>query len=156
MQSFTPMETAPSGSQVSQAPARPRSRFGWRAVLVAVLLGVGAASGILVGRIWQHYRERGDVTEFHLSQGVVVAVRDLARLEGAEFQVERVVSASDKQSRLWGFVEVTDAILLVASGKIVAGVDLSQLTDSDFDLDDTRRSATITLPSSTVFSARLD
>jgi hypothetical protein len=148
------MDPAPTVMSAENAPRR--SRIGRRILLAAFLMTVGAGVGIVAGRIWQHFREGGDHTEFHLSQGVVVAVRDLARLEGAEFQVERVVSASDKQARLWGLLEVEDAILLVASGNIVAGVDLSSLKDSDFELDETKRSVKLTLPSSTIFSARLD
>jgi hypothetical protein len=142
---------------VMSAESAPRaSRFMRRLLFAVLLMTVGAGVGIVAGRIWEHLRESRDHTEFQLSRGVVVAVRDLARLEGAEFQVERVVSASDKQSRLWGLLEVEDAILLVASGNIVAGVDLSALRDSDFELDEAKRSAKVTLPSSTVFSARLD
>lgn len=149
------MEPAPTVMSAGTSSGGKR-RFPW-AVALAVLLAIGGAVvGVIAGRIWQHFREGGDHTEYHLSRGVVVAVRDLSRLEGAEFQVERVVSAKDKQARLWGFVEVEDAILLVASGSIVAGVDLSSLSDSDFELDEEKRSARVTLPSSTVFSARLD
>jgi hypothetical protein len=149
------MEPAPTVVSAPNAPAR-KSRLVRRLVLAVVLMSFGAAGGIIAGRLWQHFQENRDHTEFHVSKGVVVAVRDLARLEGAEFQVERVVSASDKQARLWGLLEVEDALLLVASGNIVAGVDLSYLKDSDFELDEATRSAKVTLPSSTVFSARLD
>jgi hypothetical protein len=146
----------PSPTVVSAGNAPRRSRFGRRLFFATILMTAGAGLGIVAGRVWQHFQEGHDHTEFHVSQGVVVAVRDLARLEGAEFQVERVVSASDKQARLWGLLEVEDAILLVASGNIVAGVDLSSLKESDFELDESKHSARVTLPSSTVFSARLD
>lgn len=90
------------------------------------------------------------------SSGVVVAVRDLARLEGAEYQVERVISLTDKQSRLFGLIQAEDALLLIASGTITAGIDLSELADGDFDIDERASTAKVSLPSSKVFAARLD
>jgi hypothetical protein len=149
-----PTSAAPSG--VAPVAARARSPWVLRLVIAAFLVALGATLGVLAVGIWQRLRGPQDHTEFHVSQGVVVAVRDLARLEGAEYQVERVVSASDKQARVFGLIEAEDAILLVASGNIVAGVDLSGLSSSDFDIDEEKRAVTITLPSSTVFTSRLD
>ena len=60
---------------------------------------------------------------------VVVAVRDLARLESAEYHVERVIELRDQQSRFFGLITVEDAILLVAVGDVTAGVDLGLLRD---------------------------
>ena len=122
----------------------------------ASLLTLGAVLGVLSLRAWQRFEQRGSSTEIEASPSIISAVRDLARLEGAEFQIERVISLKDKQSRFFGLVQPEDALLLVASGTVVAGVDLSTLSESDFILDPVRRSATITLPSSTVFAARLD
>jgi hypothetical protein len=152
------MDRSAGGAPSVPEPARKKSRRGlWLVVAgVLVLVVVGGLGGVLAGRIWQRLHASGDTTEFRSTGSVVVAVRDLARLEGAEYQVERVVSATDKQSRLWGLFEAQDAILLVASGNIVAGVDLSLLGDGDFDIDETKRSVAISLPSSTVFTARLD
>lgn len=87
---------------------------------------------------------------------VVTALRDLARLESAEAHVERVVDLRDRQSRFFGAVDADDAILLVAAGDIVAGVDLSQLPDDAIEADFEARRVRITLPPATVFSARLD
>jgi hypothetical protein len=123
--------------------------------LAASLFALGAFLGVFVFRAWQRF-ERGTSTEIEASPSVISAVRDLARLEGAEFQIERVISLKDRQSRFFGLVEPEDAILLVASGTVVAGVDLSTLSESDVAVDPAARSASITLPSSTVFAARLD
>lgn len=87
---------------------------------------------------------------------VVLAVRDLARLESTSFHVEKVVELTDAQSRLFGLVEAKDAILLVAVGDVVAGVDLSKLSDADVQTDDTTHSVRVTLPAPEVFSAALD
>jgi len=122
----------------------------------AALVTLGAALGVFALRAWQRFAQHGPSTEIEASPSVISAVRDLARLEGAEFQIERVISLKDKQSRFFGLVQPEDAILLVASGTVVAGVDLSTLSESDVVVDPERRTATLTLPSSTVFAARLD
>lgn len=87
---------------------------------------------------------------------VVLAVRDLARLESASYHVEKVVELTDAQSRLFGLVEAKDAILLVAVGDVVAGVDLSNLSDADVRADDATHSVHLTLPAPEVLSASLD
>jgi hypothetical protein len=125
-------------------------------LLGTLLLVAGAGIGVVLFRAWLRFEQRGVSTEIEASPAIISAVRDLARIEGAEFQIERVISLKDKQNRFFGLVQPEDAILLVASGTVVAGVDLSTLTETDFELDPVRRAATITLPSSTVFAARLD
>lgn len=87
--------------------------------------------------------------------GVVLAIRDLARLEATSFHIEKVVEVSDQQSRLWGLVHPKDRVLLVAVGDVVAGVDLSKLGDRDVSLDATHV-LHIRLPAAEVMSSALD
>jgi hypothetical protein len=124
---------------------------------VILLIGFGAVLGVLWTRFWTDFAgSDATTTVVRSTPSVIVAVRDLARLEGEEFRVERVIELSDKQSRLFGLIEAKDAILLVASGTITAGVDLSTLRDGDVDVDESRKTARITLPTSAVLGARLD
>ncbi|HVU03510.1 MAG TPA: DUF4230 domain-containing protein, partial [Polyangiaceae bacterium] len=109
--------------------------------------------GIVIGRFWAG--RTGSLT-VRGTPSVVVAVRNLARIEGAEFRIDRVISLTDEQERLFGLVTAKDAILLVASGSVVAGVDLSTLADGDVVVDETRRKVRLRLPSSQILSARLD
>ncbi len=90
------------------------------------------------------------------SPNVVVAIRDLARLETTSFHVERVIDLVARQRQLFGLVEAEDAILLVAAGDVVAGVDLTRMSDGDVVIEPERNVATITLPEPEIFSARLD
>jgi hypothetical protein len=87
---------------------------------------------------------------------VIVAVRSLGRLETASYHLERVVDLTDQQTQLFGLIKARDAILLVAVGDVVAGVDLEQLTTDDVDADWTHRSVTLRVPPPAVFSATLD
>lgn len=90
------------------------------------------------------------------SPNVVVAIQDLARLETTSFHVERVIDLVARQRQLFGLVEAEDAILLVAAGDVVAGVDLTRMSDGDVVIEPERKAATVTLPEPEIFSARLD
>ncbi|RYZ05075.1 MAG: DUF4230 domain-containing protein [Myxococcales bacterium] len=96
------------------------------------------------------------VTVVRPTPDVLVAVRDLARLESAAFHMERVIDLSDKQSKLWGMVSTEDAILLVAVAEVTAGLDLQKLTAADVVVDPARRTARIELPAPEVLHAALD
>ncbi|MFO0630354.1 MAG: DUF4230 domain-containing protein [Polyangiales bacterium] len=87
---------------------------------------------------------------------VLRAVQDLARLETVAFHMERVVDLRETQSHAWGLVEAQDAILLVAVGEVVAGVDLAALRPDDVRHDVAAGRVALTLPRATVFAARLD
>lgn len=137
-------------------PERARIWPTLRQLVLVVLLALFVASiGLLVEQVARHNR-----TDPHLvvrpTTSVVVAVRDLARLESAEMHVERVIDLTDRQERMWGLVHVEDAILLVAAAEVVAGVDLGDLREDDVEVDHERGVARITLPPPRVLSTRLD
>jgi Protein of unknown function (DUF4230) len=96
------------------------------------------------------------VTVVRATPDVLLAVRDLARLESASFHMERVIDLSDKQSKLWGMVSTEDAILLVAVAEVTAGVDLQKLTAGDVTVDPARRTARLELPAPEILHAALD
>jgi hypothetical protein len=120
---------------------------------MAVLVG---AVGFGVERL----ARRGVIAEarslVRATPSVIVAVRDLARLETAEMHVERVIDLTDRQERLFGLVKVQDAILLVAAADVVAGVDLAELRDEDVVVEPGGRRVRFTLPQPRVLSTRLD
>jgi len=127
---------------VMTSPSRARS---W--LLTALTLGLGAALGVLVPR-WLAVRQ--------VPPDVLAQVRELSRLEGVSYHMERVVELKDEKRLLFGLVPADDAILLVASGDVVAGVDLARLAPADVQVAADGRSVTIHLPPVEVFSARLD
>ena len=116
----------------------------------AALLGVGLALGGLGSR-WL-----APAGEPPRGPTVITEVRELSRLEGVSYHIERVVDLKDEQQRLFGLVVAGDAILLVASGDVVAGVDLGRLQPSDVTVANDGRTVTLRLPKAEVFSARLD
>lgn len=123
-----------------------------------VQIGVGIALAALAALaivllLWRPF-DRDSTLRY--TPSVVVAVRDLARLESVEYHVERVIDLRDRQSLLFGLIRTQDAILFVAVGQVTAGVDLGELSDGDVVVDQSRSTASVTLPAARVLSTRLD
>jgi hypothetical protein len=108
---------------------------------------------VVLGRHAPGWLARGSAARW---PDVITQVRELSRLEGVSYHVERVVELGDEQRALLGLVVARDAILLVASGEVVAGVDLARLAPGDVAVTADGRSVKIRLPPAEVFSARLD
>lgn len=111
-----------------------------------------AIAALAVVAIWRPLDNGG----LRSTPSVVVAVRDLSRLESVEYHVERVIDLRDKQSLLFGLIKTQDAILFVAVGEVTAGVDLSELKEGDVVADRAGGTVSITLPAARVLSTRLD
>ncbi len=94
--------------------------------------------------------------ETRVTPGAITAIRDLARLEATSYHVEKVVEATDAQSRLWGLYKAKDALLLVAVGDVVAGVDLGKVRDEDVRVDEQTHAVHVLLPPPEVTSSSLD
>lgn len=148
----------PSRSDDAGPPVTLKGCLKPMGALIAVFSGALLLSlGLLIGRCSEEETTPvASTTVIKQGPSVVVAVRDLARLEGASFHMERVIDLKEEQSRLRGFVTAEDAILLVAAGDVVAGVDLTLMKEGDVQIDENQKSVSIVLPRATVFSARLD
>ncbi len=129
--------------------------LGW--VFVFGLLSVGVLVGAVAYRLLGATSQPPEriVETVRTGPNVVVAVRDLARLETASYHVERVIDLRQQQ-RVFGLVEAEDALLLVAAGDVAAGIDLTRMEDGDVVIEPEAGRATITLPPPEVFDARLD
>ncbi len=130
-----------------------RGLWGALVVVVAMLFGGAIVYGFGVSR---RKVEPQDSIALRDSPVLFKSIKDLARLETTELYLEKVIDLTDRQSRLWGMVEVRDALLLVAPGYVSIGVDLSKLTAADILANPESRVVSIRLPDPEVFSARLD
>lgn len=144
----------PSGS------ARSRPGFNFGAAVVIAILAFTVFSAVTMGTLAYHLSqpkpEPDPAPVIRRGPSVITAVRDLARLESAEFHVEKVIELKDTQRRLMGMLTAEDAMLLVAAGDVVAGVDLTKLRDGDVVVNELDNTVQIRLPRAEVFSARLD
>lgn len=87
---------------------------------------------------------------------IFMAIRDVARLETSELHLEKVIDLTDKQSRFFGLLDTSDAVLLIAAGDVTIGIDLTKVGERDFVVDRAAGTATLTLPPPEVLSVRLD
>ncbi len=133
-------------------PVRDRTAVVFAIALIAVLLA--GASGFLIGR---HQPEDTDPNlHARATPSLLLATKDLSRLQTTEMHVEKVIDLTDAQSNFFGLVEGTDNVLLVAVGDVTMGVDLAKLGEGDVSLDDKSHAAHFRLPPPEVFSSRLD
>lgn len=134
-----------------------------RAAAIAAALGLAAVLALAIFLL-QSFRQlsspvltpSSSVTRLAPTPNVLVAVRDMARLESASFHMERIIDLSEKQAHLFGLLEGEDAILLVAVADISAGVDLTKLTPQDLQADPKTGRVRIRLPAPEVFHSALD
>jgi hypothetical protein len=125
------------------------ARFAWPAAFVAV-----AAMGF--GYLNAPKPAASDVRVEYAGATVVRELRALSRLETSSLHVEKVIELTDHQKRLNGLVDANDAILFVAAGEVVLGVDLSKLQDADVRTDPATGVAHIELPAPEILSVRFD
>lgn len=65
---------------------------------------------------------------------IVLEIKDLARLETASYELEKVVTAESNTDVLWG--ALGEKLIFVAYGKVVAGVDMSAMRAEDLQVVD--------------------
>jgi hypothetical protein len=118
-----------------------------------LVLAIGVGAGFFAGRA----REPTSLESLtsRPTPSVVLAVRDLSRLEAASFHMEKVIELTDEQSRLFGLVTAKDQILLVAVGDVVAGVDMGKLGDGDV-ATDPGGGVRVVLPAPEILSTAID
>ncbi len=125
-------------------------------LLVALIVGPQLMSN-LVPNVPQQVREivATPTTTVRDRGGTILQIRSLNRLETQSFAAERVIEAKVERGNPLDLL-LGDRLLLIASGEVVAGVDLSKLRDGDVTISPDGKSITLKLPPSEVFSKRLD
>jgi hypothetical protein len=120
---------------------------------VLTLVGFGLIAYLVADRLTQPSSSR---TVIRPTGTILMAVKDLARLETNELHMEKVIDLTDKQSRFFGLIGATDAILLIAAGDVTVGIDLTKLGEQDFVVDRATGAAKLMLPAPEILSVRLD
>ena len=156
----------PTLAQAGPAPVPPRISGATilLALLIVVVLGSILGSCFLVysmvtsvadlpGRVIGGVREAldaGDPT-YSTLPAVIEQLRPLSRLETQEYFVSTVVEAT-KPRLISGLGE--EKLVLIACGRVIAGVDLSKIQDED--IQSSGSTVTIKLPPPEVFETILD
>jgi hypothetical protein len=126
----------------------------WLVVALASMLG----AVVVGGGMWALGQRSDSSTasvELRPTNDVLVAINDIAKLEVTEVEVEKVVDLTDKQ-KVFGFIPTEDAMLLVAAGSAVVGVDLEKMEEGDATYDEETRTVRLRLPPPELLSSRLD
>lgn len=84
---------------------------------------------------------------------VVTELKKLQRLETASFTIEKIIEAGTHGNVFQEFL-YGDRILLIANGEVVAGIELSGISEDDIERSGT--TITLNLPAPTILTTRLD
>ncbi|MFA5853523.1 MAG: DUF4230 domain-containing protein [Patescibacteria group bacterium] len=116
--------------------------------LLTLLVGAGLAS-------WFFLRPGQTGTRIDTSRDAVIKeMRQLGRLETSSFTIEKIIEAKKDGGGPWRNILFGDKLLLIANGEVVAGYDLSGLTEAD--VEKVSGSLRVKLPAPQILSVRLD
>ena len=84
---------------------------------------------------------------------VIKQMQELNRIETASFTIEKIIDAGTTGSKLKNFL-FGDKILLIAHGKVIAGFDLSTISQDDVKIDG--KNLTVRLPKPQILITSID
>jgi uncharacterized protein DUF4230 len=123
-------------------------------VVLTILLGgliVWLTTGVGLLRLLRSY-SGGSL--FHVDQPTVVRqIQQLQRLETVSFSMDKIISGEHDSPYLPKFL-VSDRLLLVVHGEVIAGVDLGQLQPQDVSLQG--KSISIRVPKAQILVINID
>lgn len=131
------------------APWAMIAKFAWPAAVVVSIAMILAYLQKAAPQAESRIERRGSDT-------VLQEVRALARLETTTLHLEKVLDMKDHQTRAHGLVGADDALLYVAVGEVVLGVDLAKVDPTDLRIDPSSGTAYLELPPPEVLSVHLD
>ncbi|HSW96379.1 MAG TPA: DUF4230 domain-containing protein [Candidatus Saccharimonadales bacterium] len=94
-------------------------------------------------------------TQLNTNQAAVIKeMRSLQRLETASFTIEKVIDGGTTGNNAFTQFLFGDKILLIAHGQVIAGFDLSQISQNDIKIDG--KNLIVKLPQPQILTATLD
>lgn len=98
-------------------------------------------------------RNRGDYVFDQSRVAVIKEMQSLNRLETAQFTIEKIIDAQTSGSALKQFL-FGDKILLIAHGQVIAGFDLSKVSESDIRVQ--HQTLTVKMPAPEILVTSID
>ena len=90
-----------------------------------------------------------------LNQAAVIKeIRGLQRLETASFTIEKIINAGTTGKNIFSQFLFADRILLIAHGQVIAGFDLSQVSEKDIKVEG--KNLIVRLPKPQILVTTLD
>ena len=123
-----------------------------RLKIVVILLMTAVLAGV-ISVFW--YKNKQPDIQVLTNAGVLERIQHLNNLETVAFHIDTVVSSQKEGSwnKLW---QDEQKGLFVASGRVVAGLNLSKLTEHQVDVSEDGKEIHITLPPVEILSSSLD
>ncbi|RRR75714.1 MAG: DUF4230 domain-containing protein [Candidatus Viridilinea halotolerans] len=87
---------------------------------------------------------------------VIERVNELSRLETSSYTIQTVIDVQQSQGNPIFDFFAGDALLLIAKGTVIAGVDMGALSEADVTVGPDGRTLTLRLPPAQIFSTMLD
>jgi hypothetical protein len=149
-------------------PPAPASGGGCARAVLYLVLGALAALVLAYVVVSQAAQEVGDflnlpeiggptATPFVRSNTpIVLRVQQLQRLETTSYTIENVIEAGREGGNVFTDPFERDRLLLIARGRVEAGIDLRGLTDNDVIVSPDGSTLTVHLPPVQIFSVSLD
>lgn len=104
---------------------------------------------------WFAITRNNSGSQINTSQTAVIKeMRSLQRLETASFTIEKVIDGGTTGNNVFTQFLFGDKILLISHGQVIAGFDLSQISDNDIKVDG--KNLTVTLPAPQILTTTLD
>jgi hypothetical protein len=98
--------------------------------------------------------QKGEKYTIKLGQQTVIKqITSLNRLETASYTIEKVIDAGTTGNRLQQFL-VGDRLLLIAHGTVIAGFDMSKITESDVQVEG--KTLRVHMPAPEILVSKLD
>lgn len=120
-----------------------------------LLLGIALLAGLLyLVSIFKNAFPQSGTTVDTSRTAVITEMRQLQRLETAQFTIEKVIEAGTNSDNAFSKVLFGDRLLLIAHGQIIAGIDLQKLRDEDVKVTGTE--VTLTLPAPEILVSTID
>lgn len=113
----------------------------------AFLFGVGLTT-------WFFLHGSNQPMSIRSTASVIKEIKSLGRLETTSFTIEQVVDAGSTQSNPLQQFLFGDKLLMIAHGEVIAGFDLTTLTNDDIKITGT--TAQIHLPPAQILVSKLD
>jgi hypothetical protein len=144
---------------VNESPSiAPRSAAWGKGLLAGILFAILAMVlfvWLVTGAGFLHLlRSLTQGSLVHIDQPTVVRqIQQLQRLETVSFSMDKIISGGHDNPYLPKFL-VSDRLLLVVHGNVIAGVDLSQLQPQDVSIQG--KNISLRIPKSQILVTRLD
>jgi hypothetical protein len=122
-----------------------------RILIIIILALLLIISGMF---IYNRYKTDSGITVNTSSPAIVKQIKSLNRLETASFTIEKIIDAGTNSNNAFTDFLYGDRILLIAHGEVIAGIDLSAVSEKDIVVEGS--SITLTLPQPQILTTTID